>query len=444
MAAALAGGVSRLSQVLESDDTERTRDIFTCLGANFDRVGPGNFTVTGLKGQVCSSMPDRTGAPRQAPLSCCVGESGTTCRLISAVLAAGRGSFRIHGTGRMHERPLADLTATLTSLGASIYFEEKRGCPPLVIQAGGLDASALPGNSADISCDESSQYLSGLLLAAPLGQGLTIRLIGRKAVSWPYISLTLETMERFGIEFCVQALQGSVWTGVDWRSLAQAEPYKLRFCVQAGTYLPGSYAVEGDWSGASYFLAAGAIGPKAVRVSGLNRRSLQADAALIGILERMGARIVWETGIGGDMVTVFPSALQGIDADMGYCPDLVPTVAAMAAHAKGRTVIRNVAHLKLKESDRLQAPARELRKAGCSVMLSDDGLIIEPPAGGPQAPAGDRVFSAHNDHRIAMSVSLLGLPGQKGSGGFPVPVDTPSCVAKSFPHFWQLWEQVRA
>lgn len=443
MAAALAGGVSRLSHVLESDDTARTRDVFAALGARFERTGPGAFTVSGLDGRVRSHAESRSGQAKE-PLSCYVGESGTTCRLVTAILAAGQGSFRIHGAGRMHERPLTDLASALIALGAGIRFEGKPGCPPLILDAHGLDASALPGGMVDIGSDESSQYLSGLLLAAPLGRGLTIRLAGGKVVSWPYISLTLETMERFGIRFAVETLEDGIWKNADWRTLTQADPCKLRFRVQTGPYLPGTHAVEGDWSGASYFLAAGAIGPKAVRVRGLNRHSLQGDAALIGILERMGARMEWGSDDGAEAITVFPSPLRGLDVDMGHCPDLVPTVAATAAHAKGRTVIRNVAHLKIKESDRLQAPAEELRKVGCAVTVSGDGLIIEPPAGGPKAPAGQTPFSAHNDHRIAMSASLLGLPGLTGSAGFAVPLDDPACVAKSFPHFWRLWEQVMA
>ncbi len=443
MAAALAGGISRLSHVLESDDTARTRDLFSALGARFERTGPGAFTVSGLGGKVRSHPQHGAGTPVE-PLSCSVGESGTTCRLIAAILAAGQGRFRIHGAGRMHERPLTDLASALSALGAGITFEEKTGCPPLVIEARGLDASPLPGGMVDIGCDESSQYLSGLLLAAPLGRGLSIRLTGNKVVSWPYISLTLDTMERFGIGFTVETLNNDAWENADWRALTRAEPYKLRFRVQPGAYRPGHHAVEGDWSGASYFLAAGAIGPKAVRVQGLNRESLQGDAALIGILESMGARVEWSAGTGASEVTVFPSALRGIEVDMGHCPDLVPTVAALAAHAKGRTSISNVAHLKIKESDRLQAPAEELRKVGCEVAVRDDGLTIEPADGGPRAPAGDMRFSAHNDHRIAMSASLLGLPGLSGGSGFAVPLDDPACVAKSFPHFWQLWEQVKA
>ena len=471
MAAALAAGESQLSHVLESDDTSRTRELLVGLGAQFTRTGPGAFLVRGIAGAVSATA---TGQPQ--PLSCFVGESGTTCRLVTAILAAGQGHFRLHGAGRMHERPMAELLNALALLGARFHAEGREGHLPGVLEASGFDPSALPDGMLDMGSDESSQYLSGLLLAAPLSPaGLTVRLAGKKAVSWPYIGLTLDTLERFGISFTVEALVGtaveasveaagesprkspgessgatvqgapSAWQATNWRALSEAVPGKLRFRIQPGQYQAGTHAVEGDWSGASYFLAAGAIGPRPVCVEGLHADSLQGDAAIMEILEAMGARI--ERGPG--RVTAFPAALRGITVDMGHCPDLVPTVAAVAAHATGVTCIENVAHLKIKESDRLAAPAAELAKVGCMVEVTTSGLVITPPAGGPQTPAPGTIFHAHDDHRIAMGMSLLGLPGLAslsgagGGSGFAVPLDNPSCVAKSFPNFWDVWNQVR-
>lgn len=441
IAAGLASGVSRLERVLESDDTTVTRNIMSALGATYEPAGPGSYIVTGTAGRVWSGGDGRT------PLDIFVGESGTSCRLLTAIVAAGEGAFRIHGSGRMHERPLGELAAVLSSLGADITFENKPDCPPLLIRAHGLAGSCPPPEAegsgsgvAVIGCDESSQYISGLLLAAPLGcRGMTVLLGGERAVSWPYVGLTLDVMAGFGITFCVQKLEDNRWNEIDWRLEREAEPGKLRFCVNAGTYDARKYAVEGDWSGASYFLAAGAIGPVAVRLSGINVNSLQGDASIIGILKNMGARLE----MSGDSVTVFPSPLRGLDVDMGHCPDLVPTVAALAAHADGPTRIYNVAHLKIKESDRIAAPAKELSKAGCEVHATDDGLIVVPSVGGPRAPEKDVLFSAHNDHRMAMSLSLLGLAGRRGRG-FAVRLDNPGCVAKSFPDFWRLWEKVIA
>jgi 3-phosphoshikimate 1-carboxyvinyltransferase len=432
VAAALADGVSRLSRVLESDDTARTMDALRALGARFERTEPGFFNVTGTAGRAGPSAENKSGEITDI----FVGESGTTCRLLTAVLAAGQGSFRMHGAGRLHERPVGELADALTALGARFVFERKTGCPPFVLTARGLDASKLPENTVEIGCDASSQYLSGLLLALPLGRACIVKLGGKRVVSWPYVSLTLDTLEKFGIALTVDILTDDGWRKSDWRDLGEARPGAVRFRVRPGRYAAGSYVVEGDWSGASYFLAAGAIGPKPVRVSGLNPRSLQADAVFPDILAAMGAKMEWD---GGDL-TVFPSPLRGIDVDMGQCPDLAPTVASLAAHARGETRIRGVAHLKIKECDRMAAPAAELAKCGCAVSPGEDGLLIRPPDKGLTAPAAGVLFSSHGDHRIAMAVSLLGLPGR--GAGFPVPLDDPSCVAKSFPQFWTLWDGI--
>lgn len=447
MAAALADGESRLSHVLESDDIARTRELLALLGAEITPIGLQTYHVQGIAGRVTGSGQ---GMP---PLPCFVGESGTTCRLIAAILAAGSGGFRLHGAGRMHDRPMRELTTALGQLGTRFQYEEKEGYLPFTLEASGFDASLLPEGMLDMGAGESSQYLSGLLLAAPLSpSGLTIRLAGEKAVSWPYIGLTLDTLERFGIRFSVEELRPAdlrlaannghpktaCWEKADWRALQEAIPGKLRFCVEPGTYTAGTHSVEGDWSGASYFLAAGAIGPVPVCVEGLNPSSLQGDAAILSILEAMGARISWQD----NRVTVSPARLRGISVDMGHCPDLVPTVAAVAAHAAGPTHISNVAHLRIKESDRLAAPAAELAKTGCLVEMLDDGLRILPPESGPHRPEPGVIFRAHGDHRIAMGMSLLGLPGLHGTG-FAVELDDPACVAKSFPSFWDAWEKVR-
>ena len=435
MAAALAQGESLISNVLESDDLARTRAILEALGARIEPVGTGAFRITGTGGAV-------RGPQSGEPLDVNVGESGTTCRLIMAVLGAGQGRFCLHGEGRMHDRPVADLAATLRSLGASVTYQGKDGCPPLVIETRGFNPSFLPSENdgmAVIGCDESSQYLSGLLLAAPLGKdGLTLLLGGSKVVSWPYVSLTLDVLERFGIGFSVEERTGAGWEKIDWRALAEARPGGLRFRVAPGQYRAGGHAVESDWSGSSYFLAAGAIGPKSVRVEGVNPESLQGDAAIQELLARMGARLEKH----GNAVTAYPSPLRGIEADMGDCPDLVPTIAALAAHASGPTVIRGAAHLKIKESNRIEAPAAELRKVGCDVSMTDDGMIIVPPENGPVAPAPGVIFSSHDDHRIAMSAALLGLPGTRGGKGFAVTLDNQACVSKSMPQFWELWRRL--
>lgn len=428
MGAALARGESVVRHALMSKDIERTMHILTAAGATFTPLGdeePGCFRVKGMGG-----MPQGTtgSAP---PLSCDVHESGTTCRLLTAVLAAGQGRFRIHGAPRMHERPVGQLTDALEKLGVHVTFEGHPQCPPLV-----LDTHGMEGGAVDIGLDESSQYLSGLLLAAPLTRkGLHINLCGGKVVSWPYVGLTLQTMENFGVAFTVETrVPGGEWARTDWRAITEARPGEVRFLVPPGVYQSGDYTVEGDWSGASYFLAAGALGHKALRVTGLRADSQQGDRALLDIMQRMGAQITRAD----DGITVSPSPLSGARLDMGSCPDLVPTVAVLAAFAKGRTTITNVAHLRIKESDRIAAPAEELRKVGVTVEEHADGLSVVGLGEAPHVPEGT-LFRAHGDHRIAMSTALLGL-GQN----MLIQVDTPEVVSKSFPHFWELWGTVLA
>ncbi len=420
IAAGLAAGESRLDGVPENEDVARTIGILRSCGVKLERTGPGAWRVQGLG--------DAPQGGEGVPLDCDVGESGTACRLFLAVLAAGRGLFRLHGQGRMHSRPVNELAEAVEKFGAKIRYEKTPGCPPLLLEAKGLEQEK--GRWDAISCAQSSQYLSGLLLAAPLGTtGLRLTLGGEKVVSWPYVGLTLQTLELFGLKFRVQARESG-----DWRA-AGPEPGAWRIEVEAGRYRPGAYKVEGDFSGASYFLAAGAIGPRPVSLLGLRRDSLQGDRAILDILSAFGARVEWE----GDVVTVSPRPLRGVDLDMGHCPDLVPTVAALAAHARGATVIRNAAHLRLKESDRLAACAVEFRKAGCVVMVAEDGLVIAPPKGGLK-PAS--LFCAHSDHRMAMSLALLGLTGLEGRG-MDIKLDNPDCVNKSFPQFWTLWNRIK-
>ena len=235
--------------------------------------------------------------------------------------------------------------------------------------------------------------------------------------------------------FSVERKEGGAWSAVDWHTLEQAEPGNVRFRMVPAMYRAGRYAVEGDWSGASYLLAAGAIGPRPVRIEGLRADSLQGDRVMLDILRDMGARI----GIEPDAVTVHPSELRGVVADMSRCPDLVPTVAVVAAHASGPTRLWNAAHLRIKECDRIAVPAQELSKVGVRCDEHDDGLTIHgDPALASRLHSFDGIaFSAHGDHRIAMSLALLELRGGR------LTLDDPSCVSKSFPNFWECWGQVR-
>ncbi|MCR5562081.1 MAG: 3-phosphoshikimate 1-carboxyvinyltransferase [Desulfovibrio sp.] len=438
--AGLAHGTSVLRHTLVSEDAMATRGILETLGARIRPLdGSGDLTVEGTGGAV------RGG--EGSPLSCDVGESGTTCRLLCAVLATGTGLFRIAGRGRMHERPVDELCEALTSLGAGVTYLEKKGCPPVLLQACGLDPD-LAGSDVTLGMDSSSQYFSGLLLAAPLcAKPLTVTLGGHKAVSWPYVGLTLQCLTDFGIPFSVETRpeQNAPWRTLPeggWRETALAVPGCLRITVHPAPYRPGDFAIEGDWSGASYFLAAGALGKRPVTVRGLREDSLQGDRLLLDILQKMGAEIRFDD----DSVTVFPSALHGVDLDMGSCPDLVPTVAILAAWAHGSTRIRNVAHLRIKETDRIAAPAQELGRVGVTVDMLTDGMLVNGKGGAvhlkpgqstvPALAEGDR-FCAHNDHRIAMSLALLELLNPELH--VRERIDAPQVVAKSFPDFWERW-----
>jgi 3-phosphoshikimate 1-carboxyvinyltransferase len=417
--AALAAGTSTLTNVLESDDLTRTVEIMKTCGADIVRQGAGRYSVRGVAGT------PRGGSTE--PASCYVHESGTTCRLLTAVVACGLGTFRIHGVPRMHERPIGELVAALRMAGADVRYEQHEGFPPLIVEALGLS-----GGMVTIGLDESSQYLSGLLLAAPQARSMTITVGGAKVVSWPYVGLTLQAMEDFGLRFSVETKDDEGWHKTDWRTVKDIVPGRVRFVVPPGMYRAGDYTVEGDWSSSSYFLAAGAAGQVPVTVRGLRRDSLQGDRAMLDILRRMGAGVAWD----GDAVTVSPAPLKGIAVDMGHCPDLVPTVAAVAAFASGDTTISNVGHLRIKECDRLASPAAELARAGVQCEVRDDGLVVHGAGRENIRIAPGTVFSTYADHRMAMSMAVLEMAGQ------PVTVDDPACVGKSFPAFWEQWKKV--
>lgn len=414
-----ANGVSRLTGVLESEDLEATRRCLTAMSARIEG-GNGAYVVTG--------MPLGPRGGKKSPVILDVGESGTTCRLLAGVAAAGYGLFGFRGRGRMNDRPMAEVARALRR--HYMYYDfiwlKKQGSTPFIFHS----PAGMQGGQIDISLEESSQYLSGLLLGAPLAPSrMIINVVGSKAVSWPYVGLTLRTMEDRGVLFGVEVGGEGAWRDADWETLTDIVPGQTRFIVEPTPYAARDEAVEGDWSNASYFLLAGAVSDAPVTVEGLRLDSAQGDRAILTILESMGAKVSAERGA----VTVSSGALRGAELDMGACPDLVPGVAALAAFAEGTTTIRNVAHLRIKESDRIAAPAQELRKIGAKVTELPDGLTIEP---GP-IPKGQTVrFSTHGDHRLAMSMSLFLLAGVQAE------FDKPGVVAKSFPTFWDEWAKL--
>ncbi|MBQ7606678.1 MAG: 3-phosphoshikimate 1-carboxyvinyltransferase [Desulfovibrionaceae bacterium] len=438
--AALASGRSTIMNCQKSSDVQVTRSLLTKLGARILEEDDTTLVVEGIAGNV------RGG--EGSPMDCDVGESGTSCRLLAAVFAAGNGLFRVFGKGRMHKRPIEELCAALTRLGAGIVYTETSGNPPFLLQARGLNPDLVKGELA-VGMDASSQYFSGLLLASPLCPSpLSLELGGTKAVSWPYVGLTLQCLHDFGISFTVETRKHDkdAWSVLEegnWREVALVKPGCLRITVTPAPYRAGTFTLEGDWSNASYFLAAGALGKRPVHVCGLSESSLQGDRIFLEILAKMGAHFEYDAS----GVTVFPSELHGVDLDMGSCPDLVQTVSVLAAFAQGSTRIHNVAHLRFKETDRLAAPCLELKKIGVVIDTLSDGLLISGRGGKshtkrgasslPTLPEGT-CFSAHNDHRMAMSLAILDCVNPDLA--VQSHIDNPNVVDKSFPTFWEKWQ----
>ncbi len=328
--------------------------------------------------------------------------SGTTMRFLVAMLALGRGTYRIDGTARMRERPIEDLLQALRQLGAEARSERANGCPPVVVRGRGLR-----GGRAVVAGDISSQFLSGLLLAAPYAAGHVELAVEGPLVSRPYIDMTLAVMEAFGVPV--------------------ESPEPQRFLVRAPRRYGGrDFAIEPDASAASYFFAAAAITQGEITVEGLSRDSLQGDAAFCDCLARMGC----EVRAAANRITVAGRPMRGIDVDMNAISDTVQTLAAAALFAAGPTVIRGVAHIRHKETDRLRALAVELRKLGGAVEERPDGLTITP---GKLRPAE---IETYDDHRMAMSLALVGLalPG--------VRIINPGCTAKTYPGFFRDLERL--
>ena len=388
--AALAEGESRLTEVLVAEDTKLLGRALAALGAGIGTTGT-EMAIRGTGGKLARPAGEIR-----------LGNNGTAMRILTAVAALGDGPAVLTGTPRLRQRPLKPLIDALAALGARCETEGDRGFPPVTVRGGGLRGAKL--RLRDI---ESSQYVSALLIAAPYAAGeVTIALEGR-VPSLPYVALTVETMGAFGVDV---ALDGAG-----------------RYVVKSGQRYRGrQYRVEGDLSSASYFFLAAALTKGRIRVENVNPRSGQGDAGFLTLLERLGCRVARGEGavevVGGQLP---PGEMT---FDLAAMPDMVPTLAVLAALRPGRTLIRNVAHLRIKESDRLAAMVKELRKTGIAAEELPDGIAV---TGG--APRGATI-ATYDDHRIAMSFAVLGLavPGMK--------IEEEGCVGKSFPGFWQALE----
>jgi 3-phosphoshikimate 1-carboxyvinyltransferase len=391
IASGLAEGRSILRNCLDCEDTSYTASAVIALGACIEYRGDHRFVV-GNRGMI---------SPLSGKGELFLGNSGTSLRLLTAIAALGRGRYLLSGTKRLCERPIGELIEALEGLGVKARAAFSPGFPPVLIEAGGFK-----GGRASLSGKTSSQYLSSLLLAGPLTRrGIEVEVRG-ELVSRPYVDLTVLVMESFGVK-------------------VSREGYRS-FRVAGGQgYRPADFLVEGDVSAASYFWAAGAVTGLSIATKNIFPHGTgQGDIGLLNILEEMGSEVTR----GRDGVIVRGRGLKGLELDMAQLPDMVPTVAALALFAEGQTTIRNVAHLRYKESDRLEAMAQELRKLGADVKELPDGLIVK--GGARLSPAS---VDPHDDHRIAMALAIVGLrvPG--------IEIKDRACVAKSFPQFWDYW-----
>ena len=384
---ALADGVSTLTGALDSEDTRVMIGALGQLGLSVEHEPTGRTVrIFG-----CGGRPPAAGAELY------VANSGTTMRFLTAMVALGHGTFRLDGTPRMRQRPIQNLLDALGQLGADARSEAETGCPPVVVRVAGL-----PGGRARIAGDISSQFLSGLLMAAPCAAKPVELIVEGPLVSKPYIEMTLAVMKAFGVSWDAEGLR--------------------RFAVRSPIqYRARQYEIEPDASAASYFFAAAAVTRGTVTVEGLSKNSLQGDVAFCDELAKMGCRVTYDT----DRITVAGRPLHGIETDMNAISDTAQTLAAVSLFADGPTTITGVAHMRHKETDRIRALATELQKLGAAVDERPDGLRIVP--GKLRAAAID----TYNDHRMAMSMAIVGLanPG--------VVIRDPDCTAKTYPAFFR-------
>ena len=389
--AALADGNSRIVNPLFSDDSFWLMDALVRLGIDVHADGErGEVYVSGQSGEIYASGVDLF-----------VGNAGTVARFLPPFLALGRGPFTVDGVPRMRERPVADLVDGMRQLGAAVEYAGVDGRFPLTIKGGGI-----PGGKARVSASKSSQFISGLLMAAPYAQApVTLHPVGRK--EWPYVGITVALMRAFGVE--VDEANG-------------------RFTVAPALYSSREYEVEPDASGASYFMAAAAVTGGRVRIPGLGASSPQGDLRFAGVLRDMGCRVE----IASDFVEVQgPDHLRGVEVDMNAFSDTMITLAAISPFATGPTTIENVGHTRLQETDRLSAVATELNRLGMKTQTTSSSIRIIPKTIRPG------VVRTYGDHRMAMAFAITGLVA---SG---IRIGDPGCVTKTFPGYFGALESLR-
>ncbi len=394
--AGLARGRSRLHGLLDSDDIRAMSSALEALGVGLSRgAGDDWVEVSGVGGK-----------PRLPALALDAQASGTAARFLTALMALVPGASRLDGTARLRERPIGELVEALQRLGVQVVAEGPGGCPP-VRCTGGTPF----GGETEIDASRSSQYLSALLLVAPYAaRPVRLRLARGALASRPYVELTLQVMRAFGAR-----------AGFSGDGVLEVEP--------GATYAGRSYAIEPDASTAAYFFAAAAITGGSVLVEGLSKGSAQADMGFVELLARMGCSVDYQ--LDGVQVRGPDGPLRALDVDMNAMPDAVLATAVTALFASGTTRIRNVAHLRIKESDRLAALQAELRKLGADARADADSLSITPGA------LHGAEIATYDDHRMAMAFALAGL---RVAG---VRIRDPGCVSKSWPGYFSAFGALR-
>lgn len=398
--AALAEGETNVLNLLDSEDISYMIQALETLGFELEQnKEERTLRIVGCGGQF----------PKEGPLELFLGNAGTAMRpLTAAVAASGRGKYVLDGVPRMRERPIQDLVDGLCQLGVDAKCTMGTGCPPVEINAQGL-----PGGKVELSGAVSSQYLTALLMAAPLAKGDIEIVIKDKLVSIPYIDMTLKLMERFGVES---------EHSEDWRyfKVPSGQMYKS----------PGEVYVEGDASSASYFLAGATITGGKMTVEGCGTESLQGDVKFAEVMGMMGAEVEW--GPRSVTVTGPPRGqLKSVDVNMNAMPDAAMTLAVAALFANGTTAIRDVENWRVKETERMKAIVAELTKLGAIVEEGQDYCIITPPKHLTSA-----AIETYDDHRMAMAFSLAAC------GGLPITILDPGCTRKTFPTYFDVLESV--
>jgi 3-phosphoshikimate 1-carboxyvinyltransferase len=385
--AAMAAGRSTIEAVLISDDTRRMAAALISLGFAIEvDEAARRIIVAGRGGAIPATRSDLD-----------AGGAGTAMRFLAGFLTLGRGRYRLDGNARMRERPIGPLLDAMRALGIDVTSELGNACPPIVIDT---TAKAFAGGAVTIDASLSSQFVSALLMPAPLWRdGLKLTAVGDTAR--PFIEMTMRLMESWGVS---SSIAGDL------------------IVVPGGQrYQAMDFIVEPDATAASYFAAAAALIGGRVTIRGLTRASVQGDAGFLEILEQMGARVTWHPD-GVEIIGI--GKLIGVDVAMNSMPDVVPTLAAIAPFADSPTRIRKVGFIRHHESDRISAIATELRRMGAAVQEFDDGLEITP------ATLHPATIETYDDHRIAMAFAVAGLklPG--------VRIGNPGCVAKTYPEFF--------